>query len=133
MAKTTPWNKIKAEYLQGVTPKELAEKYNLRAKAIHEKASKESWVDEKEDLKESIFKNVQEITQERIKACTNLAIDTLCNVINDKETEKNTKVQAAKALLDISGLKNSKQVIEGIEGGVNVIVNREAVQIESNN
>ena len=30
MAKTTPWNKIKADYLNGVTPKELAEKYGLK-------------------------------------------------------------------------------------------------------
>lgn len=127
--KTTPWNEIKAEYLQGVTPKELAAKYDIKAKTIHEKASKESWVDEKE----SICKNVQEVTQEKIQSLTNLALDTLCNVINDSSTEKNTKVQAAKAILDISGLKNSKQVIEGIEGGVSVIVNREAVQVESNN
>ena len=131
--KTTPWNDIKAEYLQGVTPKELAEKYDIKAKTIHEKASKESWVDEKENINASICKNVQEVTQERIQSLTNLALDTLCNVINDEKTEKNTKVQAAKAILDISGLKNSKQVIEGIEGGVNVIVNREAVCVESNN
>lgn len=127
--KTTPWNKIKSEYLQGVTPKELALKYKLNAKTIHEKASKESWVDEKA----SICKNVQEITQERIAGLTNLALDTLCEVINDSECKKDTKVQAAKALLDISGLKNSKQVIEGIESGVNVIINRQAVQVESNN
>lgn len=127
--KTTAWNKIKAEYLQGVAPRELALKYKIPAKTIHEKASKESWVDEKE----RICKNVQEVTQEKIQSLTNLALDTLCNVINDSSTEKNTKVQAAKALLDISGLKNSKQVIEGIESGVNVIVNREAVQVESNN
>jgi hypothetical protein len=131
--KITPWNEIKAEYLQGVTPKELAQKYDIKAKAIHEKASKESWVDEKESISASIIKNVQEITQEKIQSLTNLALDTLCEVINSPETEKNTKVSAAKAILDISGLKNSKQVIEGIEGGVSVIVNREAVCVESNN
>lgn len=129
LMKTTPWNKIKSEYLQGVTPKELAMKYKLNAKAIHEKASKESWVDEKA----SISKNMQEITQERIAGLTNLALDTLAEVVNDKECEKNTRVQAAKALLDISGLKNSKQVIEGIESGVNVVINREAVNVESLN
>ena len=129
MSKTTPWNEIKAEYLRGVTPKELAEKYDVKAKSIHEKASKESWVDEKT----SIVKNMQEITQERIANLTNLALDTLCEVINDSECKKDTKVQAAKALLDISGLKNSKQVIEGIESGVNVIINRESVAVESNN
>lgn len=131
--KTTAWNEIKAEYLQGVTPKELALKYKIPAKTIHEKASKESWVDEKASINASICKNVQEVTQERIQSLTNLALDTLCNVINDSKTEKNIKVQAAKAILDISGLKNSKQVIEGIEGGVNVVINREAVSVESLN
>ena len=104
-------------------------KYKLNAKAIHEKASKESWVDEKA----SIIKNMQEITQERIAGLTNLALDTLAEVVNDSKCEKGTRVQAAKALLDISGLKNSKQVIEGIESGVNVVINREAVQVESLN
>lgn len=129
MSKTTPWNEIKAEYLQGVTPKELAKKYSIAAKTIHEKASKESWVDEKA----SIYKNLQEVTQERLASLTNLALDTLVEVINSDDSKKDTKVQAAKALLDISGLKNSKQVIEGIESGVNVIINRESVAVESNN
>ena len=129
MARTTAWNEIKAEYLQGVTPKELSAKYDIPAKTIHEKASKESWVDEKA----SICKNVQEITQERIASLTNLALDTLVEVVNDIKCEKNVKVQAAKALLDISGLKNSKQVIEGIESGINVVINREAVAVESLN
>ena len=127
--KTTPWNEIKAEYLQGVTPKELATKYKLKAQAIYDKANRDNWIEERSRIAEKTL----EITQEKIQGLTNLALDTLCNVIKDSTTEKNTKVQAAKALLDISGLKNSKQVIEGIESGVNVIVNREAVQIESNN
>jgi uncharacterized protein (UPF0147 family) len=131
--KTTAWNEIKAEYLQGVTPKELSLKYKIPAKTIHEKASKESWVDEKASINASICKNVQEVTQERIQNLTNDALDTLCEVVNDKKCEKNVRVQAAKAILDISGLKNSKQVIEGIEGGVNVVINREAVSVESLN
>lgn len=128
MAKTTPWNEIKAEYLQGVTPKELAEKYKITAKTIHEKASKERWVDEKT----SICKNLQEGVQEKIKNLTNLALDTLVEVINDCETEKNVKVSACKAILDISGLKSIKQEVSGVEG-VSVVINREAVHVESNN
>lgn len=127
--KTTPWNKIKAEYLQGVTPKELALKYRLKAQAIYDKANRDNWIDDRSRIAEKTL----EITQEKIQGLTNLALDTLCEVINDSKTEKNTKVQAAKAILDISGLKNSKQVIEGIEGGVNVVINREAVCVESNN
>lgn len=127
--KTTPWNKIKAEYLQGVTPKELAEKYKIDVKKVNDKASRDKWAKQKAEISIKTHENIQE----RIQSLTNLALDTLCEVINDSKTEKNTKVQAAKALLDISGLKNSKQVIEGIEGGVNVIVNREAVNVESLN
>lgn len=128
MAKTTPWNKIKAEYLQGVTPKELAEKYQLKAKQISDKANQEKWVAEKT----KIYENVRENVQERIQGLTNLALDTLAEVINDSETEKNVKVSACKAILDISGLKSIKQEVSGVEG-VSVVINREAVHVESNN
>lgn len=128
MAKTTPWNEIKAEYLQAVTPKELANKYGLTAKQISDKANKEKWVSEKSEISENVRENVQE----RIKGLTNLALDTLVSVINDPETESNVKVQASKAILDISGLKSSKQEITGVTGA-NVIINREAVHVESNN
>lgn len=128
MKHTTPWHKIKAEYLQGVTPKELAEKYKISSKTIREKASKEGWV----EVKTTICKNLQQDIQERIKGLTNVALDALCEVINDPECENKDKVSAARAILDISGLKSLKQDISGIEG-VSVVINREAVQVESNN
>lgn len=128
MAKTTPWNEIKAEYLAGVTPKELASKYDISDKTIREKASKEGWVKEKT----MICNNLQQDVQERIKGLTNLALDTLVEVINSPETENNVKVQASKAILDISGLKSIKQEVSGVSG-MNVVINREAVHVESNN
>lgn len=128
MAKVTAWNKIKADYLNGVTPKELAEKYKIPAKSIHEKASKENWVEEKA----SISKNLQEDVQAKIKTLTNLALDTLCKVINDPESDNKDKVSASRAILDVSGLKSLKQEVSGVSG-VSVIVNRQAVQVESNN
>lgn len=128
MAKGVPWNKIKADYLSGITPKELAEKYKLTPKQIHEKASKESWVAEKE----SISKNLQVDVQGRIKELTNLALETLCEVINDPESNNKDKVAASKAILDVSGLKTLKQEVSGV-GGYSVIINREAVEVECNN
>nr|DAH96309.1 MAG TPA: Protein of unknown function (DUF1804) [Caudoviricetes sp.] len=125
---TTPWHKIKAEYLQGVTPRELAKKYNLKPRQISDKANRNGWLIEKSRICEKTSENVQE----RIQGLTNLALDTLVEVINDNETEKNVKVSACKAILDISGLKSLKQDITGIEG-VSVVINREAVQVESNN
>ena len=128
MAKTTPWNKIKKEYLDGVAPKELAIKYKIPAKSIHEKSSKENWTEEKA----SISKNLQVDVQEKIKELTNLALDTLKNVINDPEAKHTDKVSASKALLDVSGLKSVKQEVSGISP-TSVIINREAVLVESDN
>lgn len=128
MKKVTPWHKIKAEYLQGVTPKELSLKYNLSDKTIREKASKEGWTKEKT----TICNKMQQNIQERINSLTNLALDTLVTVINDPKTENNIKVQASKAILDISGLKSVKQEVSGITTA-NVIINHEAVQIETDN
>lgn len=48
--KTTPWTKIKAEYLSGVAPKELADKYGLKSKQISDKANKDKWVVEKAEI-----------------------------------------------------------------------------------
>ena len=58
MAKTTPWNKIKKEYLDGVTPKELAIKYKIKARSISDKAYEEDWKEEKtfRRKKKSVFK-----------------------------------------------------------------------------
>lgn len=126
--KTTPWNKIKAEYLQGVTPKELAQKYHLKAKQISDKANEEKWVAEKAKISENLRIDVQE----RIKDLTNQALEALCGVINDPECKNADKVSAARAILDVSGLKSLKQDITGIDG-VSVVINREAVQVESFN
>ena len=128
MAKTTPWNKIKKEYLDGVAPKELAVKYKIKARSISDKAYEEDWKEEKTRISE----NVRDDVQSRIKELTNLALDTLKNVINDPEAKHTDKVSASKALLDVSGLKAQKIEASGIQG-TNVIINREAVLVESDN
>lgn len=126
--KTTPWNKIKAEYLQGVTPKELAEKYKIKAKTISDKAYEEDWRIEKQKISE----NIREMTEGQIQELTLLALARLGEILAGNSNRPDF-VNAIGKALDISGLKNSKQVIEGIESGVNVIINRQAVQVESNN
>jgi uncharacterized protein YjcR len=128
MAKTTPWNKIKKEYLDGVTPKELAEKYEVDINKLYNKIDNDAWAKEKTEINGNIRNDVQE----KIKELTNLALDTLKNVINDPEAKHTDKVSASKALLDVSGLKSVKQEVSGIQG-TSVVINREAVLVESNN
>lgn len=110
--KTTPWVKIKAEYLQGVTPKELAVKYKIKAKAISDKANEDKWVAEKTKISENVRKDVQE----KIKEYANTALEALMKIINDEESKNSDIVQASKAILDVSGLKSMKQEITGANG-----------------
>lgn len=115
--KTTPWIKIKAEYLQGATPKELADKYNLTAKQVTNKANRDKWVTEKEIIQDK----TRESIENKIQTYSNEAIEVLREVMNGYETENKDKVSAAKAILDISGLKRSKQETE-IKGDLNCAV-----------
>ena len=128
MAKTTPWNKIKVDYLNGVTPKELAEKHKVEIEKLYKKIENDKWAVELREIKGKIGNDVQE----RIKELTNLALETLCEVIKAGDSKYQDKVSASKAILDVSGLKSLKQEVTGIDG-VSVVINREAVQIESNN
>ena len=128
MAKTTAWNKIKADYLKGVTPKELAEKYKIDINKLYNKIDNDSWAKEKTEINENIRNDVQE----RIKELTTLALETLCEVIKAGDSKYQDKVSASKAILDVSGLKSLKQEVTGVSG-MNVIINREAVHVESNN
>lgn len=104
-AKTTPWTKIKTEYLQGVTPKELSQKYDISARTITNKASREKWTIEKS----TICDNLRQNAQDRIKDLTNIALDALVDVINSPDCKNAEKIAAARAILDVSGLKSVKQ------------------------
>lgn len=112
MAKTTPWLLIKKEYLQGITPKELSVKYKIKAKQISDKANEEKWVDKKKKISE----NIREQTEEYIKNLTRKALNALEDIISSPDAMDKDKVAAAKAVLDVSGLKISKQELTGKDG-----------------
>lgn len=105
MAKTTPWLEIKTAYLKGVTPKELALKYKIKAKAISDKANEEKWVAEKSKISEKIRENVEN----KIERITNLALNRLEDVLTEDEVRTSDLISAIGKALDISGLKSSKQ------------------------
>lgn len=116
MAKTTHWNKIKAEYLQGATPKELAQKYGLKTKTISDKATKEKWTAEKSQ----ICVNIREKTEDKIERITNIALRRLEDVLTGEYVRTNDLVSAIGKALDISGLKSQKHEVEN--KGINIVV-----------
>ena len=101
---TTPWNKIKAEYLQGVAPKELAKKYNLSPNTIHTKFCQDGTT---KKLKE-LTSNLSEEIRDKIDKATTLAIRRLTEMLESTETKDADLVAATRAILDVSGLKSQK-------------------------
>lgn len=104
-----PWAKVKKDYLEGVTPKEIALKYGTTAKTVTDKACKEKWTSEKSIIYENVLQNVQD----RIQNITNKALTTLEEIIENDTAKDADRVAASRAVLDISGLKTQKQEISG--------------------
>lgn len=110
--KATPWVKIKAEYLQGATPKELAEKYNLTAKQISDKANRNEWVEEKSKIQEKVRENAES----QVERITNLTLKRLEDVLMLEYIKTGDLIAAIGKGIEISGLKSSKQEITGANG-----------------
>lgn len=112
MAKTIPWVKVKKDYLEGVTPKELAEKYKSDIDKIYKKIENEKWAPELSEIKGNIGNKVQE----RIERVTNLALSRLEDVLKDEDVKTSDLVNAIGKAFDVSGLKSSKQELTGKDG-----------------
>lgn len=112
MAKETPWLEIKTAFLKGVTAKELAVKYKIKARSITDKAYEERWNDEKT----IIFENIRDRVTERVERVTDLALIRLEGVLLDEDIKTSDLVQAIGKAFDISGLKSSKQELTGKDG-----------------
>lgn len=103
------WSKVKKDYIQGVTPADLVKKYpelNMTAKALGARASQLGWTEKKRE----IYKNIEDDFEESIKELTRMSFDTLKHIINTSDNEGN-KIAAIRAVLDVSGLKNSKKTL----------------------
>lgn len=112
MAKETPWLEIKTAFLKGVTAKELAVKYKIKARSITDKAYEERWNDEKT----IIYENIRDKVTKRVDHITDLALQRLEGVLLDEDIKTSDLVQAIGKAFDISGLKSSKQELTGKDG-----------------
>lgn len=112
MTKTIPWSEIKTMYLLGVKPKEIAEKFELTSKQVRDKANKEKWTRQKSTISDKIEGSVNE----KISNLTGSALDVLKVILGDDKAKAADKINAAKAVIDISGLKVQKQELSGKDG-----------------
>ena len=105
------WTKIQIEYEQGVKPKELAEKYGLTSKQIRDKASRNNWKQTKEEIEKTKLVNSRQKYDKEINELTGLALNVLREIANNPEAKDTDRINAAKGILDVSGLKKESHDI----------------------
>lgn len=98
------WAKIEAEYLEGESTSVLAERHKVNINTLESRITNHKW---KRKLAEISGKVLDEV-QEKIKGITDTAINVLDGILKDGEAKHPDKIAAARAILDISGLKSSK-------------------------
>lgn len=98
------WAKIKIAYLEGQKVTEIAKKHKIKAQTIYDKAHDENWKLEKTKLNEEIEDNFKS----EIKELVSLSLPVLKKIIEDTGENSGIKINAIKAVLDISGLKKEK-------------------------
>lgn len=114
------WAKIKIGYLEGKKPIELAKKYKVKAQTISNKAYEEDWKVEKSKIQEEIANNYKTEIDELVSISLPelkkiIEMDTLSITQEGAITTVKTadKINAIKAVLDISGLKSEKKELSG--------------------
>lgn len=98
------WAKIEAEYIEGESTKVLAEKYDVNINTLESRITKHEWKRKKAEFSGKVLDEVQE----KIKGIADTAINVLDDILKDGEAKHPDKIAAARAILDISGLKSQK-------------------------
>lgn len=104
------WTKIQIEYEQGKKPEELAEKYGLTPKQISDKAYRNNWKKPSETNAKRIEESRKKYDKE-INELTGLALKVLREIANNPEAKDTDRINAAKGILDVSGLKKESHDI----------------------
>ena len=117
------WNEIYTKYLQGAKPAELAKEYGIESKKISAKIKSEKWSQKRNKLQEKIAGSFEK----KIESLAQKAFLELENILNDEMASPASKIQAAKAIIDLSGFKKDKKDINQ-EVSYEVFINRESVK-----
>ena len=104
MDKAIPWTKLTADYMSGIQPKELSKKYDVPVAVIHRKLSANGTTQKLRDIKS----NIQDEIRDKIEKASSKVIDKLFKIVENEDATNSDVVAAARAILDVSGLKSQK-------------------------
>ena len=127
--KDYPWFDIKTDYLNGVEPKAIAEKYQFESiSTLYNAIDNRGWNKEKTEIHENIRNDVENAIREG----ANESIKYLREVVNNPEEKTLDRISAAKGLLSVSGLEKSEKKITGNIGLEKIFITPDEAK-ETNN
>ncbi|MBP3555763.1 MAG: hypothetical protein J6K63_08985 [Clostridia bacterium] len=121
----TNWNKIKAEYMAGGTSyRKLADKYDVSIRSLQRRASKEKWVDLRQQTVDKAAAKIidavstqQARRYQRLQDVTDKLLDKLEGIVErvcleEMVLDKYTMKQITGALKDIKDIQSIKSPID---------------------
>lgn len=113
----TPWGKIKAAYLKGgVTYKELGEKYHVAEKTIRNRASKEGWKKDRDEIKTRTGqKLIERVSDARTREIESIfrATDKMGDVL-DRLLDELTQMEGGRMIKSTKEMANVARAIGSI-------------------
>ena len=116
------WNEIFTDYILGQKSAELAEKFNVAVEKINAKIRAEKWANKRKKICNSVLDNFEK----RLDGLTQKAFEQLEDILCDELASSTSKIQAAKTIIDLAGLKKDKKESEH-DITFEVFINRESV------
>lgn len=117
------WIDIFMRYIQGEKPSYIAANTGVEFSEIASKIKKEKWVQKRELLREKM----EGLFEKKLERLAQKAFEQLEDILSDETASSTSKMQAAKTIIDIAGLKKDKKE-QAKEVNYEVYINRKSVK-----
>lgn len=101
----TDWIDVFTRYVQGEKPSALANKMGLEYSELVSKIKTEKWVQKRTMLRDKL----EGLFEKRLERLTQKALEQLEDILCDETASSTSKMQAAKTIIDVAGLKKDKK------------------------
>ncbi len=117
------WIEIFMRYIQGEKPSAIAAKTGINYSELAQKIKAEKWVQKRTFLREKM----EGLFEKKFERLAQKAFEQLEDILSDETASSSSKMQAAKTIIDIAGLKKDKKENQK-EVSYEVYINRKGVK-----
>ena len=119
----TDWIEIFVRYLKGEKPSKIALEVGIEFSELASKIKKEKWGQKRAELRETM----ESLFEKRLERLAQKAFEQLEDILSDETASSTAKMQAAKTIIDVAGLKKDKKEPQK-EVSYEVYINRKSVK-----